>query len=65
MLPAGYVLYEEEDDYIVVAVTNFLLMLEDCPKTIELKGTTWKREMIQAIPTALIGNVCSMRKYIK
>ena len=64
MIPSGYVLYEEESDYIVVGAVNFLLMFEDSPATIEHKDKIYKRELIQATPTALIGNVCSMRKYV-
>ena len=64
MIPKGYALYEYTDNYIVVMVTDFLLMLEDAPKYIEYDNKTYIREMIQAIPDDLLGNVCSMRKYI-
>ena len=48
MIPKGYALYEYTDNYIVVMVTDFLLMLEDAPKYIEYDNKTYIREMIQA-----------------
>ena len=63
MLPKGYVLYETRKDFIKVAVTDFLLMTEDAPVTLSHKGKSYKRGLLDIIPTHLVGEVCSIRIY--
>lgn len=64
-LPSGYSVIERGKDYIIIGMYNFLLMLQDADPYITYKGVTYKRGMLEAIPSHLIGNICSMRRYNK
>ena len=63
MIPKGYRLYEEFDTSIVLAAVDYLLMFEDAPAIVDYEGKSYERGMIEAIPSELVGNCCSLRRY--
>jgi len=62
-LPQGYTLYTEDNEGIVLAVTNFLEMFNDAPEKVTYQGVEYTRGPIEAIPHDLVGHACSMRRY--
>lgn len=62
-LPKGYQIYEVKENSIVVAVTDFSLMIEEAPKYITYVFKVYERGMLECIPSNLASTVCSMREY--
>ena len=65
MLPAGYKVAEKNDNSIVIAMTDYMLMFEDCKPTIEYEGTNYVAGDMTVIPREWIGHACSFREYNK
>lgn len=65
MLPKGYAVFEISEDFIVIGMTDFLLIFEDAAPIITYESITYRRGPLELIPTELVGHVCSMRKYYK
>ena len=63
IIPNGYVLFDEGDDCITLAV-HFSEQGKDSPDSVVVKGKTYVRGQMVALPADQVGTYCSMREYL-
>jgi len=63
MIPKGYVLYDEGENYLILGLEDFLQMGLETPKSFIHNDKKYKRGMLEIIPNDLASTFCSMRRY--